>query len=731
MEKNKSNKTIYVNKYDYMHYYTRCEDVWFLSNKEILSVIQKRNKEFNTTNMNVDDKNSYKEFEEEQDLNINNENKENELNEICNDKNKKENELDKDPKLIEGQIIDKQARDYIKSLFNVNVVIDYDDENYNTIHYKNNLAAQKTKQDIEELIKENKTFMMFQPTFICKTLDGCDCVTKCDCIIYLGKDQCYLIEVKGSSSTKSIYLLDLLFQKYVIDNSKVDLHITNYKLCLIAYTHAIKGVIPFVISDYINLTKGGRKLDDKEKKELREHENEILDNAKNSQEIKENLSEIQKSFCDENELHKTGANNEWNITATLNAIFKKSSEEDILKNLAKVGKNPKDATKLAKKYFKNYQEYYKLIDDFPNKIAYILEKKKQFYNIACLLPKLCPCSNCTSKYRDCDYWLKCQGLFSVNYANKQKEFFPYIYSGNVFSTETKLQMYQDIKRNKIDKNNLSFLREKVKEKKYLDLFIDKDVSIDKPSLDFLKNKLSQKSKRVYFDFESIDPAIVPVTGIIPLNHVVTQNSIIKTDNYFEINNPVNMLWDPKNVDINWIDWFKSIVDNLYEEGSDTWYIVYNKSFEANRLHEMDMLIAEPAYHKKIKSICDNIFDLVDFFNNTQFSDKNDKIAILPKELHGYYTIKKVINDLIPEKIIESVGCTRYNDPKLSAIHKGDAAKDATMLRYLSSFADKELITNEEWNETCDALKKYCENDVRAMIAVEKFIKYKYIDKTLK
>ncbi|MBP5783138.1 DUF2779 domain-containing protein [bacterium] len=42
-------------------------------------------------------------------------------------------------------------------------------------------------------------------------------------------------------------------------------------------------------------------------------------------------------------------------------------------------------------------------------------------------------------------------------------------------------------------------------------------------------------------------------------------------------------------------------------------MVYNKTFEANRLHEIDMLIADPQYHKKIKCICDNIFDLVDFF----------------------------------------------------------------------------------------------------------------------
>ena len=102
------------------------------------------------------------------------------------------------------------------------------------------------------------------------------------------------------------------------------------------------------------------------------------------------------------------------------------------------------------------------------------------------------------------------------------------------------------------------------------------------------------------DFESIDPAIVPVTGLIPLNHIVTQCSIIKTDNYYDMKKPDNMLCDPKDITI---DWFKCIIKHLYE-GDNAWYIVYNKAFEANRLHEIDVLIAEPEYHEKIKNICE-------------------------------------------------------------------------------------------------------------------------------
>ncbi|MBP5783139.1 hypothetical protein J6W32_00715 [bacterium] len=84
-----------------------------------------------------------------------------------------------------------------------------------------------------------------------------------------------------------------------------------------------------------------------------------------------------------------------------------------------------------------------------------------------------------------------------------------------------------------------------------------------------------------------------------------------------------------------------------------------------------------------------------FFNTTSFQEISDKIAILPEKLHGYYTIKKVINDLVPQEILDSVGCYRYNDPNLSKIHKGDVAKDATSLRYLSLFTKEPLISEDE------------------------------------
>ena len=736
---NKTETTIYVNKYDYMHYYTRCKEVWFLSNRIIEEKIDNLinlNSKFNDP---LDEKDNS--IENERELNLSDDEKESTLNGIELDIEKEQNQnnqSNQDPKFIEGQLVDKKARDFIKSQFQFDVVIDYDGKAYDKIRFDNELSAKKTKEDLIKLLKKHQTFIMFQPTFICKTPSGSNCVTKCDCLVYKSENECNLIEVKGSSSTKLIYLLDLLFQKYVIDNADVDLHVNNYYLCLIGCNHAAKGVIPFILSKYINLNKEGSSIGEDATIQLHDDENKLLDDCKNSLELKQKLQEIQGPFVNKKEVYKTGENGGYTIIETLNAIFKQSSEEDFFQSFVKNGASKKDAQKLANRIFKKYEKYYELSKNFDKNIKEIFDQKKIFLQISCNIPKLLPCPKCNYKYKKCDYQAKCKALFANYYKNK-KEFYPYLYSGNVFRADKKYQIYNDIANkeidfsNRVNDTNLKYFKDNVFGKKYLPLFnsvsdiVDEKCIIDNEALRFLGDKLFSRSKRVYFDFESIDPAIVPVTGLIPLNHVVTQCSIIKTDNYYDMKKPDNMLCDPKDITI---DWFKCIIKHLYE-GDNAWYIVYNKAFEANRLHEIDVLIAEPEYHEKIKNICENIFDLVDFFNTTSFQEISNKIAILPEKLHGYYTIKKVINDLIPSKILESVNCKRYNDPQLSKIHKGDAAKDATMLRYLSLYSNEVSQTNKDWQETTEALKIYCENDVRAMIAVEKYIKEEFIDKLTK
>ena len=224
----------------------------------------------------------------------------------------------------------------------------------------------------------------------------------------------------------------------------------------------------------------------------------------------------------------------------------------------------------------------------------------------------------------------------------------------------------------------------------------------------LWEKLKSRPKRVYFDFESINTAIRPMDNVFPFNQVITQNSIIKTRNFYDEYFAEDMIVDPININVAWI---KSIIDHLYE-GDDAWYIVYNKNFESVRLQEMDDLLKDPTYSVKIQCIRNNIFDLADFFNVK---------TLLLSDLHGFYSIKKVL-ELIPDSILKETKSVPY--PTLDQIHKGDEAQNVTTKRFFH------LMDDEEWKTTAHNLQLYCQNDVRAMIAVEKFIKYKYIDKTL-
>ena len=261
-------KEIYVNKYDYMRHYTRCNEVQFLHNAQIAEAIKELTNHYkelahaNPCN-DEDDEDDEDEFDNEK-VDPYSQLRENELDGkialsslAVADKRKED-----DPQVIEGIIIDQQAKEFIKSQYHVDVIIDYDDPQYENIRFNNELSAKQTKQDINQLLNTKKTFILFQPTFINETAQHHKYVTKCDCVVFLGNDQCYLIEVKGTSSSKLIHFLDFLFQSFALDGNK-DLIFTNYYLCLVKYCRAKKNEIPLILDEYINLSKGAPQIDKK------------------------------------------------------------------------------------------------------------------------------------------------------------------------------------------------------------------------------------------------------------------------------------------------------------------------------------------------------------------------------------------------------------------------------------------------------------------------------------
>ena len=165
--------------------------------------------------------------------------------------------------------------------------------------------------------------------------------------------------------------------------------------------------------------------------------------------------------------------------------------------------------------------------------------------------------------------------------------------------------------------------------------------------------------------------------------------------------------------------FKKIIDSILpnhelEICKQYSYVVYNKNFECIRLREMAKYINEDEYFKKVSIIVENIYDLADFFN---ISSAKLNCQIILKELKGFYSIKKVL-PLIEKYDYESfktVGCKNYKT-ELVQITNGKEAQNASTKRFFS------LISDSEWKVTAENLGKYCDNDVRAMVAVEYFVK---------
>ena len=117
--------------------------------------------------------------------------------------------------------------------------------------------------------------------------------------------------------------------------------------------------------------------------------------------------------------------------------------------------------------------------------------------------------------------------------------------------------------------------------------------------------------------------------------------------------------------------------------------------------------------KKVEIIISNIYDLADLFN----IKSTENIAVIFKELKGFYSIKKIL-PLVEKydlKSFKDTGCKNYKT-ELEQITNGSEAQSASTKRFFG------LLNDKEWAITKENLGKYCDNDVRAMIAVEYFLR---------
>jgi hypothetical protein len=120
-------------------------------------------------------------------------------------------------------------------------------------------------------------------------------------------------------------------------------------------------------------------------------------------------------------------------------------------------------------------------------------------------------------------------------------------------------------------------------------------------------------------------------------------------------------------------------------------LVYNKSYEANRLKELAKLF--PEHLTEIQSLVQRMVDLADPFQSR---------AVVTPEMKGRYSIKAILPALVPSM------AERYHELEISNGYSANAA----YLRLLQRDGD-----GEEREEIRAHLLKYCELDTLAMVKI--------------
>ena len=615
-------KPKYIRKYDYKRSYTRTKDQWFWPVNEIETVLidkimaeyKKQHKDLAIDTNNADNIN----FDYEKDLDL-----------------EQFNDEDKDEAIIkEGQIIDKLARQYIKSIYPKNLVVNFDDPKYKS------LSNEQITKETLKLLKNKENVLIFQACFIAAR----KAIAKPDAILKRG-NKLTLIEVKSTCKYKKNdnygwdekkftdkktkkHILDLVYQKQIIEKALEEFKLSFSISCQLCT---------------INNRKPARKY------------------TTNFAIVK--CDSIIRNFYDN---YKDVINNFWDridelIQTKISSSFSLEPNHD---NCGPFGDNES---------WQLFKEYYYVSSKYP----FFGLSTQTIINPRAL--KGTAIWYLYDKYKDVD-------------PTNLKEMVERIHQENCLSTSG-LRYYGAIAN--IQKHpNYCF---------------------SKTTLHVLSKKL--KKKKIYFDFETLNSALAAFDGCYPYKQVVVQVSIIKDHGNGKLISE-NLICDPKNITIKW---FKKVVDSILDGIDDIQeysFVVYNKTFEHKCLNDIAHYINEKEYTDKIVSFNgpldtkkeNHLFDLADFFDNR----KSESCYIW--SLKGFYSIKKVLDFVMNDKksnAFKLAGCKNYKSLK---VQNGGQAQNEINNRFFG------IISDTDWKKEEKNLKQYCENDVRAMIALEYWLK---------
>ncbi|WP_373439209.1 UU173 family protein [Metamycoplasma equirhinis] len=231
--------------------------------------------------------------------------------------------------------------------------------------------------------------------------------------------------------------------------------------------------------------------------------------------------------------------------------------------------------------------------------------------------------------------------------------------------------------------------------------------------------VENKAKIVWFDFEGVSKP-TPIIDYNPAyNQLISQTSIIKTINNEIIEKETNdFVYDPLNYNYKTL---VKIVNDLYDKNAEH-YVVFNKSYEKSRLIEIkemlenyceDGSIDKLTYElqsQKINEVNSKMIDIADFFNGKTAASKYINLGFTK----GLYSIKKIELFVSNSNLKLKHMITPYHE---LAVKNGGMALQIATARAFNAIKDR------EWEQKEIQLKKYCHNDVMAMIMTFDLIQY--------
>ena len=309
-------------------------------------------------------------------------------------------------------------------------------------------------------------------------------------------------------------------------------------------------------------------------------------------------------------------------------------------------------------------------------------------------------SKCNGKIKKCFYFPIC----------KQK----YLVKTNPLLTFNQLVLVNNV-RNNLDyfsNKEVNLNSEKLFKSEFCYLATQtEEVTFDQKEIKhFFDEKINNgKKKIVWFDFETFMSTIPFTNNPLIKSQTPFQASIINTDLFGNVLNVTNLIKSPKNINT---QFFKKIVDSIYCKNAV--YVVYNKATECSILVAIkkQFFFSDSETAKKIDCIVKNA-NLIDLMLPFKSVNNNSPIVRI-KSIKGSYGLKFVFNFINKWYPIftQKAGACSYHD--LNVMNGFTATIWAKQIAH-------NLITKSEWQNVKKNLKKYCENDVRAMISIFLFL----------